>query len=331
VRQDKHETLETLFLNVDLSFAKAILLSCFHKSGPGRPPRDLMGIFRALIVMRMKGIRSLRELCRLLDFDVRLRALCFIEKSQKGYGRSVLSRFVCKVGADLLAKIIDEKVIKLLKTSSQNQVDVVLDASFIKAYSTRDPLNSQIGYSDPQARVGRSGKTYNLGYKLHLSIDSKTMLPLASLVASANQNEKRHSLMLVECSKLVLAKSNFELRSIIADSQYSSQKLRESAPKATVPYPACHKRGVAGLLRVDKKFRTFGPADQIKEYHKRPRIEAVYSFLKNHYSLSNNKARGAAKVACYSLISLLCHILNREAALNIGRPDKATSPTFFNN
>lgn len=72
MRQDEHETLETLFLNVDLSFAKELILARFHQSGPGRPPRDLMGIFRALIVMRMKGIRSLRELCRLLDFDERL-------------------------------------------------------------------------------------------------------------------------------------------------------------------------------------------------------------------------------------------------------------------
>jgi hypothetical protein len=157
-----------------------------------------MGIFRALIVMRMKNIRSLRELTRLLDFDLRLRRLCLIKQGQKGYGRSVLSRFIARVGADLLGQIIDEKVIKLLSVSSQNQVDVVLDASFIKAYSTRDPLNSQIGYSDPDARVGRNGKTYNLGYKLHLSIDSTTILPLTSLVVCANQNEKRHSFAVVE-------------------------------------------------------------------------------------------------------------------------------------
>jgi transposase, IS5 family len=145
-----------------------------------------MGIFRSLIVMRMKNIRSLRELTRLLDFDVRLRALCLIEKDQKGYGRSVLSRFVCKVRADLLGKIIDERVIKLLRIGSQRGVHVVLDASFIKAYSTKDSLDNQVGYSDRQARVGRAGKTYNLGYKLHLAIDSRTMLPLALVVVSAN-------------------------------------------------------------------------------------------------------------------------------------------------
>lgn len=243
----------------------------------------------------------------------------------------MLSRFVSRVGADLIGQIIDQKVVKLLSESSQDEIDIILDASFIKAWSTRDPFDSQVGYSDPDARVGRDGKTYNLGYKLHLSIDSKTMLPLSSIVVSANQNEKRHSLSLVENSNQQISSLDARLRAVIADSQFSDQKLRVAAPLVVVPYPACHRKGESGLLRVDRKFRIFGPKEQVKEYHKRSRIESVYSFLKNHYSLSNNKLRGAAKVACFSFYSLLCHILTREAALNIGRPDKATSPTFFNN
>ena len=67
-----------------------------------------------------------------------------------------------------------------------------------------------------------------------------------------------------------------------------------------------------------------------KEYHKRPHIEAVYSFLKTQYSLAINKVRGLRNVASYALYSLLCLVLNREAAENLGRSDKAVSPTFFN-
>jgi len=89
-------------------------------------------------------------------------------------------------------------------------------------------------------------------------------------------------------------------------------------------------RGVIGLLRVDKKFRTYGPEDQKREYHKRQHIEAVYSFLKTQYSLAINKVRGVRNVASYALYSLLCLVLNREAAENINRADKAVSPTYFN-
>jgi hypothetical protein len=44
---------------------------------------------------------------------------------------------------------------------------------------------------------------------------------------------------------------------------------------ATIPYPANQMKGVEGVLRVDKKFRTYGSEQQKMEYHKRPPIEAV--------------------------------------------------------
>jgi hypothetical protein len=278
----------------------------------------------------MKGVRSLREMTRLLDVDTRLRKLCRIKEDEKGYPRSVLSRFIRKVGEDNLTKIIEEKVVRLLKTNAGKDVDAVLDASFIKAWSTRHPLDNQKGLSDMEARVGRAGRTFGLGYKLHLSIDSQSMLPLTSVFASANQDEKKHSLSILERTKLILKRSRAKLRSVIADSQYSDGKIREAVDETVIPYPANQKRDVKGLLRVDKKFKTYGPEDQKREYHKRPHIEAVYSFLKTQYSLAINKVIGIRNVASYALYSLLCLVLNREAAENINRPDKAVSPTHFN-
>jgi transposase len=328
--QDEHETLETLFRNVDLSFARKVLRGCFHVSGAGRPPRNPLGVFRAFIVMRMKGVRSLREMTRLLDVDIRLRKLCLIKEDEKGYPRSVLSRFIRKVGEDNLTKIMEGKVVKLLKRNGAKEVAFVFDASFIRAWSTRDPLNNQKGYSDEEAKVGRADRTFGLGYKLHLSIDSQTMLPLTCAFASANQNEKKYSLNMLEKTKLILKRSAARLRSVIADSQYSDSKLRNAVDETVVPYPANQKRDVEDLLRVDKKFRTNGPEDQKREYHKRPHIEAVYSFLKTQYSLAINKVRGLKNVASYALYSIMCLVLNREAAERTGRSDKAISPTYFN-
>ena len=278
----------------------------------------------------MKGVRSLREMTRLLDADPRLRRLCLIKPAEKGYPRSVLSRFIRKVGETRLINIIDEKVVKLSKHSSARDVDSIFDASFIDAWSTRDPLDNQTGYSDKEARVGRAGRSFGLGYKLHLAIDSATMLPLACIFASANQNEQKHSLNLLEKTKLILKQSEAKLRSVIADSQYSDGKLRDAVDAAVIPYRSNQKRDVKGLLRVDKKFRAYGPEEQKKEYHKRPHVEAVYSFLKTQYSLTVNKVRGLGNVASYALFSILCLVLNREAAENFGRYDKAVSPTYFN-
>jgi hypothetical protein len=274
----------------------------------------------------MKGVRSLREMTRLLDADPRLRKLCLIKPGEAAYPRSVLRRFIQRVGEENLTRIIEEKVVSLLKRHHTRDIDALFDASFIKAWSTRDPLDSQKGYSDLEARVGRAGRTFGLGYKLHLAIDSATMLPLTCTFASANQNEQKHSLNLLEKTKQILKQSEAKLRSVIADSQYSDSKLRNAVGEAVIPYRANQKRDVEGLLRVDKKFRIYGPEDQ----KKRPHIEAVYSFLKTQYSLAVNKVRGIKNVASYALYSLLCLVLNREAAENFGRPDKAVSPTYFN-
>jgi transposase len=321
-RQDEHETLETLFKNVDLSFANNLIKQCYHDSGSGRPPRNPSGLLRSFLVMRMKAIRSLREMTRILNTDHRIRKLCLIKDNQKG-------RFSKRVGLENLNTIIDQKVIKLLKTQERSEFDVVLDASFIKAWSIRHPTHNQIGFSDRQARVGRSGRSYALGYKMHLSIDHKTMLPLSSVFASANQNEKKHSLTLLEKAKGTLKHCRAKVRSVVADSQYGSN-LRNAVEKATIPYPANHGKGVEGLLRVDRKFRTYGSEGDKTEYHKRPPIEEVNSFLKTQFSMANNKVRGLAQVTFYALCSILCLVLNREAAQRMGRYEKAVSPTYFN-
>jgi hypothetical protein len=134
----------------------------------------------------------------------------------------------------------------------------------------------------------------------------------------------------LEKTRQILRRSEAKLRSVIADSQYSDGKIRAVAPEAVIPCPANQRKGVEDVLRVDKKFRTYGPEDQKNEYHKRPPIEAVNSFLKTQYSMVMNKVKGLSNTASYALYSILCLVLNREAAENTGRKDKAVSPTYFN-
>jgi transposase len=128
----------------------------------------------------------------------------------------------------------------------------------------------------------------------------------------------------------VLTNSGTKLRSLIAEGQYSGGNLRAAVDSTVIPYPTNQKRGDRSVLRVDKKFRTYGPEDQKREYHKRPSIEAVNSFLKTQCSMVVNKVRGLKQAATYALFSILCLVLNREAAQNTGRKDIAVSPTYFN-
>ncbi len=81
---------------------------------------------------------------------------------------------------------------------------------------------------------------------------------------------------------------------------------------------------------MDRRFRTHGPVEAVKEYRKRPAVEASFAFMKTQFGLTVNRMRGLLSASVYALLSVLCCVLNREAAKNIGRPDKALSPTFFN-
>jgi len=278
--------------------------------------------------MRLKGIRSLRELTRILDVDQRVRRLCLIKVDERGYPRSVLSRFTHLVGAEALRLIIEEKVILLLRKAKVEEVDAVLDPSFIKARSIRHPDDGRTGFSDPDARVGRNGRGYDLGYKLHLSVDPFRILPLAILIAPANDNEKKHAPSLVERTRMVLGRAGARLRRLIGDSQFSSGKVRSLVGESVIPYTSS-QRG-EGVLRVDRRFRTHGPMEMVASYHRRPLVESAFSFLKDQYGLRVNNVRGLVNVGVYALLSVLCIVLNREAAENVGRPDKAVSPTFFN-
>ena len=228
----------------------------------------------------------------------------------------------------MLRLIIEEKVALLLRRSGVSEVDAILDAAFVKAWSIRDPDDNRAGLSDPDARVGRNGRSYGLGYKLHSLVEPEMILPLACLMAPANENEKRHAPSLVERTRVVLGCAGAGLRRLIGDSQYSSRRVRGLVDESVIPYTASQRGG--GVLRVDRWFRVHGPLGLVEEYRKRPKVEAFFAFLRTQFGLNVVRVRGLLNVSLYALLSVLCIVLNREAAENLGRPDKALSPTFFN-
>ena len=101
------------------------------------------------------------------------------------------------------------------------------------------------------------------------------MLPFATLLAPANENEKKHAPGLVEKTRAVLVRAGGLVRSLMADSQYSSAAVRGLVSDSVIPYTA-NQRG-EGILRVDRRFRTHGPAGLVAEYRKRPLVESVFA------------------------------------------------------
>ena len=204
-------------------------------------------------------MKSLRELARVLDVDRRIRRLCLLRPRERGYPRSVLSRFIHLIGAEMLRLILEEKVVMLLRRAGVEEVASVIDVRFIKAWSTRSPDDNRTGLSDPDAIVGRNGRGFGLGYKPATSVDPRRILSLVTLLASANENEKRHAPTLVERTRLVLDRAGVRLRCLVADSQYSGDRVRALVVHAVIPYMSNQMRG-EDALRVDRLFRLHGSA-----------------------------------------------------------------------
>jgi transposase len=195
---EKGECSSFVLSRLDLDDIEEVAWEPYHKDGPGRPPRNPLGIFKALIVKRLRHIPSDRELYRRLWNDPELGMICDIEAEQKPYHPSQLTRFRNRVGPERLERIMNGIIDELVEGGVIDGETVVMDATFIKAYSKRDPHDNSRGNSDSEARVGRSGKTYNLGYKAHIAADSESELPVALTVAPANENEKKHAYKLLD-------------------------------------------------------------------------------------------------------------------------------------
>jgi hypothetical protein len=120
--------------------------------------------------------------------DPRLKKICDIEANEPPYGIAVLSRFRSKVGPERMSRIVDQAVDVLVKKGRIKGQALALDSTFIKACSRRN-LDTRTGYSDPESRIGRAVKAKDLGYRLHLAVDTKSELLIAMILVSANENE----------------------------------------------------------------------------------------------------------------------------------------------
>ena len=251
-------------------------MGAYHLFGPGRPPFNPLGLFRFKIVHVLKGYRSQRALEREVRVDSRVRRLCgFIEGIPS---HSTIVRFERRIGVERLKKLVGRMIEDLVNCGFIKGLKVVLDSKPFKARCRRDPKNPSRGWLDREARLGRGARGLIMGYKVHLICDGDEEMPLAFTVAPANENEKRYAIPLFR-----EAAERVRVKVVVCDKQYSSRKIREFVrtlgAEPVIPYPKNQKKGVKGLLRVDKRFRVHGPERLRKLYRLKSSAERVNSRL----------------------------------------------------
>jgi hypothetical protein len=144
---------------------------------------------------------------------------------------------------------------------------------------------------------GPFARTYEVGYKLHLAVDTASEMPLAFTVAPANRNEKAFSVLLFNgavkaCGGTVIW--------VTADNQYSSRAfrtfVRRRRTRTAITYPANQKLKSRNVLHTARDFTTHGPERLKRVYRKRSIIELVFARLKEHLNLTLHRVRGVASL-----------------------------------
>jgi len=325
---EKREDDASILSKLDLHDIEETISQPYHTAGPGRPPRNPLGIFKALTVKQLRTIPSDRELYRRLWNDEALREICDIEEHEKPYHPTQLTRFRNKVGPERLEGIMNSLLEELVEGGLVKGERLAMDATFIKAWSRRDPADDSQGLSDPDARVGRDGKSYDLGYKSHVVVDADSDIPVAVVSASANENEKRHAEGLLGKASLVVE----GFKSVVGDSQYSSKRVRDCivghGALPVIPYMSNQRCG-GEVLRVDRFFRVSGSAEERRVIGLgRASVERVNARLEL-VGLGGLKLRGLRNVVFHVILCLIAMLLVAVAALRLGRPWKARSLVSF--
>jgi len=266
-----------MFQALDLkSVEKSLSRSYGKRSSVGRPHRNLLGMFKAELSKRLRHIESYEELYRLLWSDGELCRLCDIKESENPYHPSTLLRFQRRIGPQGFHRLMNRLIKQLDHIDVLDSETLVLDATFIKEYSQRDPHDNRRGLSDSEARLRKQGRNVVLGYGVHLAVDASSEMPLAVTVEPANVNEKKVAPKLLHKA----LKKKHRWSSMIADSQYSSEAFREEIQKCgaepIIPYPRNQMKGKQ-VLRIDRKFRSHGPARLRRLYKRRSSVERTFS------------------------------------------------------
>lgn len=233
--------------------------------------------------------------------DSRVRRLCGFDEGIPSH--STVVRFERRIGFERLKKFVRRTIEDLVNFGFIKGLKVVLDSKPLEARCRRDPKNPSRGWLDKEARLGRGVRGLIMGYKVHLVRDGEEDMPLAFTVAPAN--EKRYAIPLLrETAERVKA------RVVVCDKQYSSRKIREFirdlGAEPVIPYPKNQKKGVKGVLRVNKRFRVHGPERLRRLYRLKSSVERVNSSLSALLSRITFKGlKTAATQVSYAILGIL--------------------------
>jgi len=308
--------VERVLDSLNLDGVHTLLWKHYHATGPGREPIDPTSMFKAQLLKHLLQIPSDRRLAIRLKRDRRLARACgFRRRRTPSHG--LFTQFRNRLGEETYQQIFNELTKMLIESGSMIGKVVAVDSTHIEAYSGR-AMDNVSGRSDPDARVGRGRRGFILGYRVHTVCCADSELPIAFRVAPCNDNDKLYFEPLLERAHRL----GVGFRTVVADSQYSSENVRSAAEwlGAEPIIPVRRDSRARRTLKVGRDFVAKGSKRVVRLFRKRWGIERMFGRAKNWLMLDGLRVRGLSEVVIHVSLSLISMLVVAVTAVRTSVP-----------
>jgi len=301
-----------------------MLKGLYHRRGPGRRHYNPLSMLKAQLLKHLLRIPSDRRLALRLKRDRKAARACGFRKETPSH--SLFTHFRHRLGEDTYPKIFDYLLRRLLESGAVKGEIVAVDSTHLKAHSQRS-MDNRTGRSDPDARVGRGKWGFLLGYRVHTACCACSEMPLAFAIAPCNMNDKSYFKPLLERVHGL----GIKFRTVLADAQYSSSKVREAAENygAEPVIPVRRDSRVRDALKVGRDFIVHGARRLVGLFNRRWSVERLFSRAKEWLMLGSLRVRGLKQVVIHAALSLTAMLAVALAAARLRQPELMRSIKHF--
>lgn len=321
------ELVRDVLKELNRSFSKL-----YAKEGrPSVPPEQLLS---ALLLQALYGIRSERQLMEQLDYNLLYRWFVGLSPDDPVWDPTSFTKnrdrlLDGEAFEKFMAKLLNHPDVKPLLSDEHFSVDGTLIEAWASQKSFR-PKDGSDGdgmdfhgqtrkndthqsTTDPDSRLYRkaAGREAKLSYMGHAVMENRNGLAVAGIVTQANGTAERRA-----SETMLKAKSKQAGRRITAgeDKAYDTAdhvaRLREIGVTPHVTqHEAVTKTGRTRKSAIDH--RTTRHVGYVRSQSRRPMIECIFGWGKQHGTMRKTKHRGIRHVAADFLLNLIAYNLVR--------------------
>jgi hypothetical protein len=290
---------------------------------------------RALMLRQLLQIPYVKDLVKRLKRDPCLREACgYRDKAPTEAHFSQMKKRIGTEGFHIIEAWLRKEALKLRASQPLTAAGLVqaacVDGTDLRAWSSRSLDDSRRGLGDPDARLGRGGKGFYLGYRTVFLTDVEGF-PLGHVEAPANVNE---SLMVEPLLDRVLGE-DIEVELLAGDSGFESRRVFEALEARKVSSLVAWRRmrgreNPPDVLTIRERIDVEGPEHKRVVYKRlRAVVEGFIGRVKSRLAYGRLTWQGLENVGIHVSLVLMVVYAVAIAAFRIGRPELRQSVAFF--